>query len=129
MFSVVAAQLIAIKGLVARGLARWMRRASTSLPVPDSPTISTEQSVAATRRARSMMRRDELSTATGSSASLKFFSVLIWLDSSDSALWAEGGHGLQLQLPCLPFRVMRITRVTAIRRWGMGTFLICCKRG
>jgi hypothetical protein len=37
-------------------------------------------------------------------------------DSSDSALWAEGGHGLQLQLPCPAVRVMRITRVTANRR-------------
>src|SRR6185503_18871284 len=37
----------------------------------------TDCSVPATRRARSMISRDELSTATGSSASLNLFSVLI----------------------------------------------------
>ena len=44
---------------LARGLAAWMARASTSLPVPLSPRISTLASVAATMRAsatRSAMR-------------------------------------------------------------------------
>jgi hypothetical protein len=43
-----------------------MKRASTSLPVPDSPVISTVQSVAATLRASAMRRQDPGSTATGS---------------------------------------------------------------
>jgi hypothetical protein len=43
----------------------------------DSPTISTVQSVPATRRARSTIRREDASTATGSSVSLKLDSMLI----------------------------------------------------
>src|SRR5690606_25588262 len=45
-----------------------MKRASTSLPVPDSPEISTVQSLAATRRARSASRRELSAMATISSA-------------------------------------------------------------
>src|SRR6202021_2331335 len=43
-----------------------MKRASTSLPVPDSPTISTVQSLAATRRASSARRCDAAAYATSS---------------------------------------------------------------
>src|SRR3954470_13829025 len=91
-----------------------MRRASTSLPVPDSPTISTVQSLPATRRARSTIRREEASTATGSSVWLKFDSMLIGNLNS----LGRCGQWLQLQLPCPPFRVMRFTRVTTFRRNG-----------
>src|SRR5215510_10647651 len=105
MFSGMAAQFTAMNGLPARGLARWMRRASTSLPVPDSPTISTVQSVPATRRARSTIRRDDASTATGGSNSLND-SVLIGILNS----CGHGGQWLQLQLPCLTGRVMGVTR-------------------
>src|SRR5690349_7279945 len=44
-----------------------MKRGSTSLPVPDSPAISTVQSLEATRRARSARRRDVSAMATISS--------------------------------------------------------------
>ncbi len=43
-----------------------MKRASTSLPVPDSPTMSTVQSLPATRRARSASRREPGAHATSS---------------------------------------------------------------
>ena len=43
-----ALQLMATKGLLRRGLALWMARASSSLPVPLSPVISTRASVPAT---------------------------------------------------------------------------------
>ena len=45
-----------------------MKRASTSLPVPDSPAISTVQSLAATRRARSARRRELGAQATSSTS-------------------------------------------------------------
>jgi hypothetical protein len=45
----IAPQLIATKGWLARTLARWIARASSSLPVPLSPWISTLASPAATR--------------------------------------------------------------------------------
>ena len=54
----IAPQLIGTNGLSRRGLARWMARASNSLPVPLSPVISTLVSVRATRRACS--RRDSI---------------------------------------------------------------------
>jgi hypothetical protein len=47
-FSAMAEQLMATNGLPRRGLALWMARASNSLPVPDSPVISTRASVPAT---------------------------------------------------------------------------------
>ena len=47
-----APQLIATNGWFARGLARWMARASSSLPVPLSPWMRTLASLAATRCAR-----------------------------------------------------------------------------
>ena len=50
--SVIAAQLIATNGFSARGLLRWMARATSSLPVPLSPVISTVESVGATRAMR-----------------------------------------------------------------------------
>jgi hypothetical protein len=53
MFSGMAAQLTPTKGRSWRSERLWMKRASTSLPVPDSPEISTVQSVCATRRASS----------------------------------------------------------------------------
>src|SRR6187551_38453 len=103
MFSGIAAQLTATKLFFARGLARWMSLASTSLPVPDSPTISTEQSVAATRRASAMVSCEDESTATGSSASLSFISVLIGTSGSvGPEQLAEGGQPLQLQELCRP---------------------------
>src|SRR6185436_6733031 len=43
-----AAQFSATNGRVLRGDAAWMNRATTSLPVPDSPEMSTVVSVAAT---------------------------------------------------------------------------------
>ena len=43
-----ALQLIATNGLLRRGLASWMARASNSLPVPLSPVSSTRASVPAT---------------------------------------------------------------------------------
>jgi hypothetical protein len=45
-----AAQLIAMKGLSARAERSWMKRLSTSLPVPVGPLISTGMSLAAMRR-------------------------------------------------------------------------------
>ena len=44
-----AAQLTLTKGRVARGLLRWIARATSSLPVPDSPVTSTEARVGAAR--------------------------------------------------------------------------------
>ena len=58
MFSGIAAQLMATKGRLAAGDRSWMKRASTSLPVPDSPLISTVQSVEATRVASAYSARD-----------------------------------------------------------------------
>ena len=46
--SAIALQLIATNGLSCRGLARWIALASSSLPVPLWPVISTRASVAAT---------------------------------------------------------------------------------
>ncbi len=48
-----------------------MKRASTSLPVPDSPTISTVQSLAATRRASSSRRCEIAAQATGCGSSAR----------------------------------------------------------
>src|SRR6185437_6873316 len=70
MFSGIAAQLTATNGRVLRGERPWMNRASTSLPVPDSPTISTVQSLAATRRARSASRCELAEHVTGSVTTL-----------------------------------------------------------
>src|SRR5687768_2028460 len=47
----IAPQFTATKGAPERGLARWMARASSSLPVPDCPKMHTLASEAATRRA------------------------------------------------------------------------------
>ena len=58
-----APQLTATKGFLARSLALWMARASTSLPAPESPRSSTLASVLATMRASastSAMRLDRL---------------------------------------------------------------------
>ncbi|MDT4855595.1 hypothetical protein FQZ97_899560 [compost metagenome] len=58
-----APQLTAMNGRLARGLARWIARASTSLPVPLSPRSSTLASDWATMRAsasRSAMRLERL---------------------------------------------------------------------
>ena len=43
----IAAQLIATNGNVARGLSSWIVCATSSLPVPDSPQISTDAAVGA----------------------------------------------------------------------------------
>ena len=53
----IAAQLTAIKGASLRRLLPWMARATTSLPVPLSPMISTVVSVGATRLTISQMPR------------------------------------------------------------------------
>ncbi len=45
-----APQFTAMNGRLRRGLALWMARATTSLPVPDSPRISTLESCTATWR-------------------------------------------------------------------------------
>ena len=47
----IAPQFTATKGACARGLARWIARARSSLPVPLAPKMHTEASEAATRRA------------------------------------------------------------------------------
>ena len=44
-----APQLTQMKGPSRRGLSAWMALASTSLPVPVSPVMSTEKSVCAMR--------------------------------------------------------------------------------
>ena len=44
-----AAQLTATNGRAARGPFRWMARATTSFPVPESPRISTVAALGATR--------------------------------------------------------------------------------
>ena len=56
-----APQLMATKGWLARELARWMARATSSLPVPLSPWMSTLASLAATRwaLARTSSMREE----------------------------------------------------------------------
>ena len=51
-----APQLTVTKGRSRRGLAWWMARARSSLPVPDSPSIRTGMERGATRRARAMTR-------------------------------------------------------------------------
>jgi len=48
-----AAQFTGTKARSPRRLATWSARATSSLPVPDSPEMSTVASVAATRRTRS----------------------------------------------------------------------------
>ena len=48
MLSGSAAQLTATNGLPARGLLSWMARATSSLPVPLSPTMSIVAVVGAT---------------------------------------------------------------------------------
>src|SRR5215470_11080319 len=61
-----AQQFTATKGPLARGLASWMKRAISSLPVPVSPWMSTVASVPATRRARaSAVSMCGLSVSTG----------------------------------------------------------------
>src|SRR5215467_13005468 len=90
MVSGIAAQLTATKGCEARGELRWMKRASTSLPVPDSPTMSTVHSVAATRCASSSRRRELAAQATGSA-------------SGRPALSAAGLGSIEFSLiSCLP---------------------------
>ena len=51
------AQLMRTKGPAARALARWISAATTSLPVPVSPVMSTVTSLRAARRARSKTSR------------------------------------------------------------------------
>jgi hypothetical protein len=51
-----APQLTVIMGRSLRGPAWWMARANSSLPVPDSPSISTGMRRGATRRARATTR-------------------------------------------------------------------------
>ena len=59
-----AAQLIAVKPRSGRGLMRWIARASTSLPVPLSPVISTVVVWRATRLASSSRSRMARLSAT-----------------------------------------------------------------
>ena len=69
----IAPQFTATKGAWARGLARWMALAKSSLPVPLAPKMHTEASEAATRRAwdrRSSMAEERvMSSARQSSMS------------------------------------------------------------
>ena len=51
-----AAQLMATNGPSFRGELPWMRRATISLPVPDSPRMSTLACESATRATRSITR-------------------------------------------------------------------------
>ena len=74
--SAIALQLIATNGLWRRGLALWIARASSSLPVPLSPVISTRASVPATmcacaRRSSMTALRVMISLRQSSAASLK----------------------------------------------------------
>ncbi len=55
--STIAAQFSATKGPSRRGLNAWIWRATSSFPVPDSPSISTVNEVAATRAMCSRSRR------------------------------------------------------------------------
>ncbi len=55
----IAPQLTATKGRLRRGLASWIARATTSLPVPDSPRTSTLDSCAATCEIRRQTSRIE----------------------------------------------------------------------
>ena len=57
MFSLKAAQFRATKGLFLRGLFWWMAWATSSLPVPVSPWISTVALVGAIRLSRSITSR------------------------------------------------------------------------
>jgi hypothetical protein len=50
----IAAQLTGMKGRSARGLRAWMARATSSLPVPDSPRMVTAADEGATRSMRSI---------------------------------------------------------------------------
>ena len=55
-FSGMAPQLTATKGASRRGERAWMARATSSLPVPLSPVMSTVELVGATERTRSKTR-------------------------------------------------------------------------
>ncbi len=57
--------MIAMNGLSFRAEPLWMARASTSLPVPVGPLISTVMSAAATRSARASSASDSGSAAVG----------------------------------------------------------------
>src|SRR5262245_41761582 len=52
-----APQLIATNGRLRRGLASWIARAATSLPVPDSPRMRTLESWAAIGRINAPLSR------------------------------------------------------------------------
>ena len=69
----IAAQLIATNGRSARRLLLWIARATSSLPVPLSPVISTVESLGATRP----MRRK--------SARITGLSPIMWCSMSSSA--------------------------------------------
>src|SRR5918993_3014943 len=64
-----------------------MKRANTSLPVPDSPAISTVQSLAATRRARSLRRREtsEKASMSSSDAAVTRDSPLVTRSEADAS--------------------------------------------
>ena len=100
-FSGIAAQFSATNGPPARRERRWMKRASTSLPVPDSPLISTEASAPATCSARRI-----IACMAGSRA------TMAWLSPSAAARMAairsgSGGRGRNSRAPA------RIARTTA----------------
>ena len=84
MVSGMAAQLMAMNGPSLRGLAAWMKRLSTSLPVPVGPLISTGMSLAARRSARA--RTDRLS----GSAAIGLPAGVAQAISAHSVLWASG---------------------------------------
>ena len=69
----IAPQFTATKGASARGLARWIARASSSLPVPLAPKMHTLASEAATRRAcdsRSSMAEERVMSSARQSSSV-----------------------------------------------------------
>ena len=63
----IAALLTHTNGLAARALCRWIAEATSSLPVPDSPVMSTRASVGATRAI--MARRSSIAWLTPTSGS------------------------------------------------------------
>ena len=78
-----AAQLTATRARWARGERRWMARATSSLPVPVSPVMSTVASVAATLSTRDRVSRNAFEAPTISSNMLR--SSISWRRARFSA--------------------------------------------
>ena len=85
------AQLMATNGLSARRLWEWMLRATSSLPVPLSPRISTVESVGAIFRTRPRIERSAGDGATMSGNSVcasRLLSALV----TRLRVWAKGAE-------------------------------------